>query len=657
MSPEHRGPFIDKECSDDDTVRSEVRALLEACDESGEFFESLSSDVLAPVIEALANRDDEDPVPAGGTVSHYRIIERIGGGGMGVVYKAQDSRLGRVVALKFLPPRHSSDASAQARLLAEAKASSALDHPNIGVVFEIGETEAKRPFIAMAWYEGNTLKEMLRHGPLDVDTAVRISRQLCSALAAAHAAGIIHRDVKPANVVVTRSDVVKLLDFGISKIVEADHIDDGSPIGTPAYMSPEQTRSERIAAQTDIWSFGVVFYEMLAGVRPFTGSTRSAMIQAIQSAAQEPVESIRTDVPSAIAAVVAKCLEKDPIRRYQSADEMLAAIDAGVADTSARAPAQSPEAYELFLKGRSSWSERTKPKLEEALVFFRAALERDPDLAVAHSAMAETYVNMSNFEYMNVDEALTRAGVAADRAIALDPSLAEAYSSRGFFLASRERFDEAEESFQQSITLNDRYTWGHHYYALLLLMLGRFSEATEQLKKCLALDPLSLPANATLAIALSTRGDNEAARAQYEHALALSPDFPLTRYYHGAFEASERRFAVAIESLESALSRAPGFPGVRASLSWCYRETGRTADSDDMMARLVESGTTRRARVNLALGYAVMGDYTRAFDRLGSETLDVPTTIEMRANPLLAGFRADARYSHLLMLRKLPIAE
>jgi tetratricopeptide (TPR) repeat protein len=241
------------------------------------------------------------------------------------------------------------------------------------------------------------------------------------------------------------------------------------------------------------------------------------------------------------------------------------------------------------------------------------------------------------------------------RAIALDPSLSEAYSSRGFFLASRRRFDEAEKSFQKSIELNDRYTWGHHYYALLLLMLGRLSEATQQLKKCLALDPLSLPANATLAITLSMDGGQDDARAQYEHALALSPDFPLTRYWHGSFEAGERRFPEAIASLEAALGRAPGFPGVRASLSWCYRQTGRARESDQLMGELAQNRASARARINLALAYGVMGDLNQAFDLIASESLDVPTTIEMRANPLLSEFRADRRYERLLSLRGLSL--
>jgi Serine/threonine protein kinase len=654
MARDDRAAFVDKECNDD-RLKYEVLALLDAHDEAAEFFDSFSENVIIPAIGAVASSGDEDPAPSSGVVSHYKIIERIGRGGMGVVYKARDSRLGRTVALKFLPARYSFDASAHARLLAEAKASSALDHPNIGVVFEIGETETKRPFIAMAWYDGETLKQALRRGPLEVDAAVAISRQLCSALAAAHSAGIVHRDVKPANIVVTPNGVVKLLDFGIAKIVQADHPDDGSSLGTPAYMSPEQTRAERTTAVTDIWSLGVVLHEMLAGGRPFSGSTQSAMIESIRNDAAPSVKSIRSDVPLEIASVISKCLEKDPSQRFQSADELLRAIDASVVRKSPSAT--SSEAYELVLKGRSSWSERTKPKLEEALAFFRAALERDPGLAVAHSAMAETYVNMSNFEYMDVNEALTRAGIAADRAIALDPSLAEAHSSRGFFLASRGRFEEAEESFRKSINLNDHYTWSHHYYALLLIMCGRLTEAEEELRNCLALDPLSLPANTTLAIVLAAERKMTDARAQYQHALALSPEFVLTKHYYGSFEAGQRQFGTAIKSLESALSRAPGFPGVRASLSWCYRETGRPAESDRLMSQLAETTDTPRARVNLALGYGVMGNIERAFELIESESLDVPTTIEMRANPLLDEFRNDGRYGHFLARRGLPVAE
>lgn len=657
LSANDRDAFIDSSCDGDNPMRHELSSLLDAFEESGDYFDELSRGLIVPAIQAFADFDDNDDLSDDTVISNYEIIDRIGGGGMGVVYRARDVRLGRTVALKFLPARHAADPHAQSLLLAEARAASALDHPNIGVVYQVGETDSKRPFIAMAWYDGETLKELLRRRQLSMDDIVSISRQLCSALAAAHAAGIIHRDVKPANVVITVNGTAKLVDFGIAQLVDVEHSDDGTAIGTPAYMSPEQTIGERLDARTDLWSLGVLMYEMLTGRKPFAGANDKAVITAIQAGTIQPVKALRPDTPLQLVAIVERCLRKNPSERFQTANELLRAIDGSVEHNSRQhAPSQNQEAYELFLKGRSSWNERTKPKLEEALAYFRAALEKDPDFALAHSAIAETYVNMSNFEYMPADEALTRSAVAADRAIALDASLAEAYSTRGFVLASRGKLAESEASFQKSIELNPRYSWAHHYYGLLLTMLGRIDDAIAEIRNVLALDPLSLPANATLPILFSMQRRTDDARVQYQHALALSPDFPLTRYYHGSFEAGEGRFTEATDSLERALARAPGFPGVRASLAHCYMNTGRDDDAGKLIADLQAASSTERSRVNLALGYAVLGNMDLAFEMLQNARLDVPTTIEMRANPLLAGFRSDARYAELLTKHGLPPA-
>jgi len=209
----------------------------------------------------------------GKTVSHYEILEKLGGGGMGVVFKARDLKLDRLVALKFLPPHlvsveAESDRLQRERFVLEAKASSALDHPNIGVLYEIGETEEGETFIAMAYYEGETLRQKLAGGALPLDDAVSIAEQIAMGLAKAHEGGIVHRDIKPANIIVTRDGVVKIIDFGLAKLQEATRMTRrGAVMGTPAYMSPEQARGDDVDARTDLWSLGVVLYEMLGRMK------------------------------------------------------------------------------------------------------------------------------------------------------------------------------------------------------------------------------------------------------------------------------------------------------------------------------------------------------------------------------------------------------
>lgn len=320
-----RDAFIREACAGDTALENELSSLLEAYDASSGFFEKLAEELIVPAF-AAPELDHEDVTGPDRNVSHYALLERIMGGGMGVVYKARDTRLGRTVALKFLHRRHASNPGARARLLAEARAVSALDHPNIAVVYEIGEADDGTQFIAMAWYEGETLKEIARRGPLAVAEAVTIAEQIGRALAAAHRAGIIHRDVKPANVMVTQSGAVKLLDFGIAKLMSADAGEMHPAAGTIPYMSPEQTRNAEIDERTDIWSLGVLLYEMLAGQRPFKRETDELLISAIRNEEPPLLSSIRAEVPARLAAIVERCLQKNSADRYQSAEELCTAL-------------------------------------------------------------------------------------------------------------------------------------------------------------------------------------------------------------------------------------------------------------------------------------------------------------------------------------------
>lgn len=261
---------------------------------------------------------------AGQTVSHYKILEHVGGGGMGVVYKAQDTRLKRTVALKFLPPELTRNPEAKERFTHEAQAASALQHNNICVVHDIDETPDGQLFIVMEYLEGETLAKKIERGQLSVEDAVDIATQMTDGLCRAHGHGIVHRDIKPANIMVTADGVVKVLDFGLAKLVGRTMLTrTGSTLGTAAYMSPEQARGEDADHRTDIWSLGVLLYEMLAGRRPFEAAYENALLYAILNSEPEHISHLRTGLPKALIRIVDKCLSRAPAGRYQDAAEML----------------------------------------------------------------------------------------------------------------------------------------------------------------------------------------------------------------------------------------------------------------------------------------------------------------------------------------------
>ena len=251
-------------------------------------------------------------------ISHYKILEKLGEGGMGVVYKAEDTKLKRTVALKFLPPELTRDAEAKKRFIHEAQAASALDHPNVCTIYEIDETNDEQSFIAMAYYEGEILKDKIRKGPLKIDEAVDITIQVAQGLERAHKKGIVHRDIKPANIFVTDDGIVKILDFGLAKLSGKTRLTKtGSTIGTVAYMSPEQSRGKELDHRTDIWSLGVVLYEMITGQFPFQGEYDQAVIYSILNEDPESISTLRSQVPDQLENIVTKSLKKDLSDRYQ----------------------------------------------------------------------------------------------------------------------------------------------------------------------------------------------------------------------------------------------------------------------------------------------------------------------------------------------------
>jgi len=325
LEPEERVRRLGEISRSDPELHSELESILDAHDRADELLDSFERLVSQPGFEPSA-ADEQDlsaPDPhglIGHTIFHYEVTGLLGAGGMGVLYKAEDIELGRTVALKFLPPQWNLDAAFKKRFRQEARAVAALDHPNVCVIYEVGETDEGQLFIAMAYYEGETVRDKIARGPIAVDEALGLATQAASGLAAAHGAGLVHRDIKPANLMVTEEGVLKILDFGLAKTADATVTEVGMRLGTPAYMSPEQTWGEEVDAHTDLWSLGVVLYEMLTGRRPFRADSNSAVINAIRHEEPEQPGELREGVPEELAGLVLRLLSKDPETRYAGAE-------------------------------------------------------------------------------------------------------------------------------------------------------------------------------------------------------------------------------------------------------------------------------------------------------------------------------------------------
>ena len=319
-----RAAFVASTCGSDTSLREEVEALLASADEASLFFHSLADAVVQPALSAVVDDPALDP-HLNKTYGTYRVESWLARGGMGTVYRARDARLDRIAALKFLPPNRVSDAGARDRLLREARAASALDHPNICTIFGVEEAAGGEPFIAMALYDGETLAARIARGALPLADSMRIATQVARGLTYAHSRGIAHRDLTPRNLMLTEGGITKILDFGLASAAIPGERHGAS--GTVPYMSPEQVRQEELDTRTDVWSLGVVWYEMLAGQRPLQGEDASGTINAIKAAAPRPIRELRPEVPRPVAALISRMLAPRAADRPDAAS-LVASLEA-----------------------------------------------------------------------------------------------------------------------------------------------------------------------------------------------------------------------------------------------------------------------------------------------------------------------------------------
>src|SRR6266704_3146427 len=516
---------------------------------------------------------DHDPIGMiGETASHYRVLERLGAGGMGDVYLAQDLRLHRPVALKMLKPEAHQDEAARARLLQEARAASALNHPNIAVIYEVDElprAEGPLRFIAMEYVAGRTLTELARAGPLGLDDVLDIVHQVAEALTEAHTQGIVHRDVKPSNVMVTESGRVKVLDFGLAKR-ELPPVDagvtwsrgprsaDGALVGTVAYMAPEQALGQDIDGRADVFSLGVVLYELLAGQPPFGGRNTVQVLDAILHKDPAPLTAPIADprLPQ-LEGILRRMLAKDREQRYPS---MRAVSDALQAVRRATAPEAAPAAVPLSRtvavlsfanitrNGEDDWlgtgiAETVTADLKCVEGLTVIARERvhevrrrlggpgeeldDTRVVEAYEAFSKGVINLRRESY----ESLDRAVFLFERAVALDPGyvrahleLGSTYQNKAEYLVIPALHQQARRSFRRALDLAPGLVRAWREMGTVLVSLGREEEGIEAIRRALELDPEDPGALASMARALFVgRGQFREAVPYFEKALARNP--------------------------------------------------------------------------------------------------------------------------------------
>jgi tetratricopeptide (TPR) repeat protein/tRNA A-37 threonylcarbamoyl transferase component Bud32 len=523
-------------------------------------------------------------------ISHFYVIRSLGAGGMGVVYEAQDTRLPRSVAVKVLKEELTTDVDAIRRFKREARLASSLNHPNICTVLDASASESLA-FIAMELLEGISLKARLMRGPPPLTEIVDIIRQVVEALGAAHEAGIIHRDIKPGNIFLTNSGLVKLLDFGLATHFpagsEGETSDDltsvGTTVGTIHYMAPEQLAGGVVDHRSDFFALGVVLYQLATGTRPFDHSSRHALTDAIRYQPHVPLGELAPHHPVQLAQIVDRLLAKHPDQRYQSAATLRADLDALTHAPTAHAIAAQPaggystvpDAYHAFKRGKHLWASCHEGGWRLALEQFQYAIDCDPEFARAHAALANAYNFLGFYSIIKPALAFGVAARAAARAISINDRLGHAHIELGLArLGGEWDWEGAEASFRRGLALDGTDAMAHIHYSWLLMLLGRQDAAFAEAERGLALAPSSRLVAAGRAQTLFLAGSYAQAIEACSECLRFDSDYLFAIHLRGLSHMAHGMGDEAIDDLERAAAlsrRAPFYLGL---LGRCYAERG-----------------------------------------------------------------------------------
>ena len=661
LDPSARAAFVDASCGGDEALRREVESLLTYASEAESFLERPAVDI-APTPPG----ESHEARLVGGTISHYQVLSLLGAGGMGAVYLARDPRLDRTVALKILPGELAADADRMRRFTREAKAASALNHPNVATIHDVGESDGIS-FIVMEHVEGETLLARIgrRMTPREV---VDIAVQAADALDLAHAKGITHRDIKPANLMLTHRGVVKVLDFGVAKVARSDESTlngdwtvepvtaVGSVVGSGPYMSPEQIVGGDVDSRSDVFSLGVVIYQMATGQLPFSGSTRAEMKDRILHAAPDTMMRLNPDTPLELERITLKCLDKRTDDRYQSARELLsdlwplkrrldanaarampdaarlellrrsgshpgaAAVAPAVADDAAITDVpRASEASELVARGWAHLRSASFSEISDAVSAFQAATVIDPTYAAAYAGLAHAKIDQANDRHVLV-EAFGEAKAAALRAVALDPESADAQAALGLVMLVAEwDWIAAERSFQRALAINPNHAEAYLHYGTLMEALGDLERGFQLKLKGLECDSTSALAHVQIA---------------------------------GSFW-FQRRYDDVIVWANKALDRNPQHLVARQELAAAYWKMGDLERARKLLADCVQLDLGNEG-LFLAVQCAQAGDLDSAFEHLQRliDTRDF-AVIHLAVAPEWDSLRADPRFNECLARMKL----
>ena len=667
-----RTAFVDESCGGDETLRREVHSLLAYAADAESFLERPAADI-APTPPS----ESHETTLVGRSVSHYQVLSLLGAGGMGEVYLARDSRLGRTVALKILPSELATDPERMQRFAIEAKAASALNHPNVATIYDVGESDGIH-FIVMEHVEGETIAVRIGR-PLTPSEVVDIAVQAADALDVAHAKGITHRDIKPANLMLTHRGHVKVLDFGVAKVNRKKEVGPngdwtvepvtavGSVVGSGPYMSPEQIVGGDVDARSDVFSLGVVIYEMATGQRPFSGSTRAELMDHILHAAPKPMMRLNPALPSELERVTLKCLDKRPDDRYQSARELLtdlwplkrqldanaggtmpdavrfellrragsrpgpAALKPAVADDASITEALRPsEASELVARGWAHVRSGSFFEISDAVSAFQAATVIDPTFAAAYAGLAVAKVAQATNRNVLV-EAFGEAKAAALRALALDNESPDAQAALGEVMLFAEwDWIAAERSFQRALAIDPNHAHAYLRYGDLMEALGDLERGFHLKLQGLECDSTSVLAHLLIAVSCW----------------------------------NQRRYDDVIVWANKALDRDPQHPFAREMLGGAYWKMGDLERASELLrvgenlSPVKSDGTAEPAIGNedfrLAIHYAEAGDLEAAFEHL-RRLIDArdPALVHLAVAPQWDSFRADPRFNECLARMKL----